>query len=76
LYYSPEIELELHPKGKVRNMLPQLKMFLDIVSTSDDVFGIPIKGMISKLYKMFFAAMIVSLVAGIGLGYLIFVVIL
>lgn|GEM_PF-224128 len=76
MYYSPEIELELHPKGKVRNMLPQLKMFLDIVSTSDDVFGIPIKGMISKLYKMFFAAMIVSLVAGIGLGYLIFVVIL
>lgn len=76
MYYSPEIELELHPKGKVRNMLPQLKMFLDIVSTSDDVFGIPIKGMISKLYKMFFAAMIVSLVAGIGLGYLIFVIIL
>jgi hypothetical protein len=32
--------------------------------------------MISKLYKMFFAAMIVTLIAGIGLGYLIFVIIL
>jgi hypothetical protein len=57
-------------------MLPQLKMFLDIVSTSDDVFGIPIKGMISKLYRVLLAAMIVSLIVGIGIGYLIFGVIL
>jgi hypothetical protein len=51
-------------------------MFLDIVSTSDDVFGIPIKGMISKLYRVLLAAMIVSLIVGIGIGYLIFGVIL
>ncbi len=57
-------------------MLQQLKMFLDIVSTSDDVFGIPIKGMISKLYRVLLAAMIVSLIVGIGIGYLIFGVIL
>jgi hypothetical protein len=60
----------------MKNMLPQLKMFLDIINASDDGFGIPIKDMISKLYKMFLAAMILSVIGGIGLGYLIFVVIL
>lgn len=57
-------------------MLPQLKFFLDIIEASGDDFGIPIKGIISKIKRTLFAAFILAVLAGIGLGYLIFVVIL
>ena len=57
-------------------MLPQLKMFLDIIDASGDDFGIPIKGIISKIKRTLLAAFILSVIGGIGLGYLIFVVIL
>jgi hypothetical protein len=57
-------------------MLPQLKFFLDIIEASGDDFGIPIKGIISKIKRALFAAFILAVLAGIGLGYLIFVVIL
>ena len=57
-------------------MLPQLKMFLDIIDASGDDFGIPIKGIISKIKKTLLAAFILTIITGIGLGYLIFEVIL
>ena len=57
-------------------MLRQLKMFLDIIDASGDDFGIPIKGIISKIKKILLAAFILTITTGIGLGYLIFVVIL
>ena len=57
-------------------MLPQLKLFLEIIDASGDDFGIPIKGIISKIKKTLLAAFILTITTGIGLGYLIFVVIL
>ncbi|MDA7555302.1 hypothetical protein OAR30_00655 [Euryarchaeota archaeon] len=57
-------------------MLPQLKIFLDIIDASGDDFGIPIKGIISKIKRTLLAAFILTIISGIGLGYLIFVVIL
>ena len=57
-------------------MLPQLKRFLEIIDASGDDFGIPIKGIISKIKKTLLAAFILTITTGIGLGYLIFVVIL
>ena len=33
-------------------MLPQLKMIYDIINASDDGFGLPIKGIVSKLKKI------------------------
>ncbi len=32
-------------------MLPQLKMIYDIINASDDGFGLPIKGIVSKVKK-------------------------
>ena len=57
-------------------MLPQLKIFLDIIDASGDDFGIPIKGNISKIKRTLLAAFILTIISGLGLGYLIFVVIL
>ena len=50
-------------------MLPQLKMFLEIIDASGDDFGIPIKGIISKIKKTLLAAFILTITTGIGLGY-------
>jgi|TARA_B100000965_G_scaffold234576_1_gene196490 hypothetical protein len=57
-------------------MLPQLKMIYDIINASDDGFGLPIKGIISKLKKIIILGAIISISIGIGIGYLIFEVIL
>ena len=56
-------------------MLPQLKMIYDIINASDDGFGLPIKGIISKLKKIILLGVIISISVGVGIGYLIFVVI-
>ena len=56
-------------------MLPQLKMIYDIINASDDGFGLPIKGIISKLKKIILLGVIISISAGVGIGYLIFVII-
>tara|TARA_Y100000748_G_C15181428_1_gene365751 strand:+ start:295 stop:471 length:177 start_codon:yes stop_codon:yes gene_type:complete len=57
-------------------MLPQLKMIYDIINASDDGFGLPIKGIISKLKKFIILGLIISISIGIGIGYLIFEVIM
>tara|TARA_B000000475_G_scaffold43112_1_gene32226 strand:- start:777 stop:953 length:177 start_codon:yes stop_codon:yes gene_type:complete len=57
-------------------MLPQLKMIYDIINASDDGFGLPIKGIISKLKKIIILGAFISISIGIGIGYLIFEVIL
>tara|TARA_Y100000766_G_scaffold62384_1_gene51672 strand:- start:555 stop:731 length:177 start_codon:yes stop_codon:yes gene_type:complete len=57
-------------------MLPQLKMIYDIINASDDGFGLPIKGIISKLKKFIILGVIISISIGIGIGYLIFEVII
>jgi|TARA_B100001113_G_scaffold36424_1_gene25877 hypothetical protein len=57
-------------------MLPQLKMIYDIINASDDGFGLPIKGIISKLKKFIILGVIISISIGIGIGYLIFEVIM
>jgi len=57
-------------------MLQQLKMFYDIVNASDDGLNIPIKNIISKLKRVIIATLVVFVSIGIGLGYLIFVIIL
>ena len=56
-------------------MLPQLKMLFDIINASDDGFGLPIKGIISKLKKIILLGVIISISVGVGIGYLIFEVI-
>ena len=57
-------------------MLQQLKMIYDIINASDDGFGLPIKGIISKLKKIIILGAFISISIGIGIGYLIFEVIL
>ena len=57
-------------------MLQQLKMFYDIVNASDDGLGLPIKNIISKLKRVIIGTLIISVRIGIGLGYVIFVIIL
>ena len=56
-------------------MLPQLKMIYDIINASDDCFGLPIKGIVSKLKKIILLGLILSISVGIGIGYLIFEVV-
>ena len=57
-------------------MLQQLKIFYDIVNASDDGLGLPIKNIISKLKRVIIGILIISMSIGIGLGYVIFVIIL
>tara|TARA_B100000900_G_scaffold398226_1_gene399376 strand:- start:5671 stop:5847 length:177 start_codon:yes stop_codon:yes gene_type:complete len=57
-------------------MLPQLKLIYDIINASDDGFGLPIKGLISKLKKIIFLGVVVSVSIGIAIGYIIFEVIM
>ena len=57
-------------------MLPQLKMIYDIINASDDGFGLPIKGIITKMKRLLFLAVMISILLGIGIGYLIFEIIL
>jgi hypothetical protein len=57
-------------------MLPQLKLIYDIINASDDGFGLPIKGIISKIKKFLLLGLIISISIGIGIGYLIFEVII
>ena len=57
-------------------MLPQLKLIYDIINASDDGFGLPIKGIITKMKRLLFLAVILSVLLGIGIGYLIFEIIL
>ena len=57
-------------------MLPQLKLIYDIINASDDGFGLPIKGIITKMKRLLFLAVIISILLGIGIGYLIFEIIL
>lgn len=57
-------------------MLPQLKLIYDIINASDDGFGLPIKGVISKIKKFLLLGLIISISIGIGIGYLIFEVII
>tara|TARA_B100000900_G_scaffold264142_1_gene225321 strand:+ start:1897 stop:2073 length:177 start_codon:yes stop_codon:yes gene_type:complete len=57
-------------------MLPQLKLIYDIINASDDGFGLPIKGIITKMKRLLFLAVILSILLGIGIGYLIFEIIL
>ena len=47
-------------------MLPQLKMIYDIINASDDGFGLPIKGIISKLKKILLLGVIISISVGVG----------
>ena len=56
-------------------MLPQLKMIYDIINASDDGFGLPIKGIVSKLKKIILLGVILSISVGVGIGYLIFEVV-
>ena len=53
-------------------MLPQLKLIYDIINASDDGFGLPIKGIITKMKRLLFLAVMISILLGIGIGYLIF----
>ena len=57
-------------------MLPQLKLIYDIINASDDGFGLPIKGIIAKMKRLLFLAVMISILLGIGIGYLIFEIIL
>ena len=57
-------------------MLPQLKLIYDIINASDDGFGLPIKGIITKMKRLLFLAVMISILIGIGIGYLIFEIIL
>ena len=57
-------------------MLPQLKLIYDIINESDDGFGLPIKGIITKMKRLLFLAVMISILLGIGIGYLIFEIIL
>tara|TARA_B000000557_G_scaffold98912_1_gene80173 strand:+ start:413 stop:589 length:177 start_codon:yes stop_codon:yes gene_type:complete len=57
-------------------MLPQLKLIYDIINASDDGFGLPIKGIITKMKRLLFLAVMISILFGIGIGYLIFEIIL
>jgi len=57
-------------------MLDQLKMFYDIIEASDDGLGFPIKNIVSKIKKFIFLIMFLCISFGVGLGYLIFGVIL
>tara|TARA_B100000530_G_scaffold313411_1_gene241715 strand:+ start:10223 stop:10399 length:177 start_codon:yes stop_codon:yes gene_type:complete len=57
-------------------MLPQLKLIYDIINASDDGFGLPIKGVISKIKKFLLLGLVISISIGIGIGYLIFEVII
>ena len=57
-------------------MLPQLKLIYDIINASDDGFGLPIKGIITKMKRLLFLAEMISILLGIGIGYLIFEIIL
>ncbi|MEL0310783.1 MAG: hypothetical protein VW970_01775 [Candidatus Poseidoniales archaeon] len=57
-------------------MLPQLKLIYDIINASDDGFGLPIKGIITKMKRLLFLAVMISILLGIGIGYLIFEIIL
>jgi len=57
-------------------MLPQLKLIYDIINASDDSFGLPIKGIITKMKRLLFLAVMISIILGIGIGYLIFEIIL
>ncbi|MDP6292495.1 MAG: hypothetical protein QF610_01510 [Candidatus Thalassarchaeaceae archaeon] len=57
-------------------MLPQLKLIYDIINASDDGFGLPIKGIITKMKRLLFLAVMISILSGIGIGYLIFEIIL
>lgn len=57
-------------------MLPQLKLIYDIINASDDGFGLPIKGIITKMKRLLFLAVMISIISGIGIGYLIFEIIL
>jgi hypothetical protein len=57
-------------------MLPQLKLIYDIINASDDGFGLPIKGVISKIKKFLLLGLVISITIGIGIGYLIFEVII
>ena len=57
-------------------MLPQLKLIYDIINASDDGFGLPIKGIITKMKRLLFLAVMISIRLGIGIGYLIFEIIL
>ena len=57
-------------------MLPQLKLFYDIINASDDGFGLPIKGINTKMKRLLFLAVMISILLGIGIGYLIFEIIL
>lgn len=57
-------------------MLPQLKLIYDIINASDDGFGLPIKGIITKMKRLLFLVVMISILLGIGIGYLIFEIIL
>ena len=57
-------------------MPPQLKLIYDIINASDDGFGLPIKGIITKMKRLLFLAVMISILLGIGIGYLIFEIIL
>ncbi len=57
-------------------MRPQLKLIYDIINASDDGFGLPIKGIITKMKRLLFLAVMISILSGIGIGYLIFEIIL
>ena len=57
-------------------MLPRLKLIYDIINASDDGFGLPIKGIITKMKRLLFLAVMISILLGIGIGYLIFEIIL
>ena len=57
-------------------MLPQLKLIYDIINASDDGFGLPLKGIITKMKRLLFLAVMISILLGIGIGYLIFEIIL
>jgi hypothetical protein len=56
-------------------MLDKLKMFYDIIEASDDGLGFPIKNIVSKIKKVIFVTILLSVSFGVGLGYLIFVII-
>jgi|TARA_B110000263_G_C15215086_1_gene467145 hypothetical protein len=57
-------------------MLQQLKIFYDLINASEDGLGLPLKNIISKLKKVILATVILCVSVGIGVGYLIFVIIL